>query len=400
MKKILLLGGSPQQIVAIETAKRLGIYTVLCDYLPDNPGKDRADKFYLESTTDKEKMLEIARNENIDGVLAYASDPAAPTAAYVAEALGLPTNPYRSVDILCNKDKFRKFLSENGFSVPRAGGFSDREEALGFIAELELPIIIKPVDSSGSKGVSVIRQREDAAAKVDFAFSFSRSKRIVVEEFIEKSHKYLVGGDVFILDGKICLRGLLNCHRDKGVNGLVPVGKSYPLALSDIDKNKVISTLNTLVDKLKIKNGAMNVELIIGKNGEAYLIDVGPRNGGNMIPDLLGYIFGVDVVEMTVRCAMGMECHCDIQEEPKRFMATHNLHTSENGGFCGIEYSDEIKKYIIGESVYKNIGDSVEYFDNASKAIGIVFMRFEAEKQMSDILDNISEHVKIKVKGI
>ena len=93
MKKILLLGGSAQQIVAIKTAQKLGYYTVLCDYLPDNPGQYEADKFYLISTTDKEAILKVALDECVDGVLAYASDPAAPTAAYVAEKMKLPTNP-------------------------------------------------------------------------------------------------------------------------------------------------------------------------------------------------------------------------------------------------------------------------------------------------------------------
>ena len=110
MKKILLLGGSAQQVVAIETAKRLGYYTVLCDFLTDNPGQYVADKFYLVSTTDKDAVLEVAQKEKVNGVLAYASDPAAPTAAYVGEKLKLPTNPYYAVDILCNKDRFRAFL--------------------------------------------------------------------------------------------------------------------------------------------------------------------------------------------------------------------------------------------------------------------------------------------------
>ena len=113
MKKILLLGGSAQQVIAIETAKKLGYYTIVCDFLEDNPGQFVADKFYLVSTTDKDKILDVAKKENIDGILAYASDPAAPTAAFVAEKLRLPGNPYNSVDILCNKDKFRKFLCVN-----------------------------------------------------------------------------------------------------------------------------------------------------------------------------------------------------------------------------------------------------------------------------------------------
>ena len=112
MKKILLLGGSAQQVPVIEKAKQLGYYTILCDYLPDNPGQYVADKFYPVSTTDKEPVLEIAEREQVNGVLAYASDPAAPTAAYVAEKMGLPGNPYQSVEILCNKDRFRKFLTK------------------------------------------------------------------------------------------------------------------------------------------------------------------------------------------------------------------------------------------------------------------------------------------------
>ena len=127
MKKILLLGGSAQQIVAIKTAQKHGYYTVLCDFLPDNPGQYEADKFYLVSTTDKDAVLEVAKKENIDGILAYASDPAAPTAAYVAEKLGLPTNPYDSVETLCNKDKFREFLKHNGFNAPVSEGYSNND---------------------------------------------------------------------------------------------------------------------------------------------------------------------------------------------------------------------------------------------------------------------------------
>lgn len=130
MKKILLLGGSAQQVVAIETAKKLGYYTVLCDYLTDNPGQYVADKFYLVSTTDKGAILEVAQKEKVDGVLAYASDPAAPTAAYVGEKLKLPTNPYSAVEILCNKDRFRAFLHDHGFNAPISMGYQTVEDNL------------------------------------------------------------------------------------------------------------------------------------------------------------------------------------------------------------------------------------------------------------------------------
>src|SRR5699024_5041810 len=98
MKKLLLLGGSEQQTLAIQHAKNKGLHTILCDYLADNPGQEYADEFYRVSTTDKEAILHIARQNDINGIVAYASDPAAPTAAYVAEKMGLPTNPYKSVE--------------------------------------------------------------------------------------------------------------------------------------------------------------------------------------------------------------------------------------------------------------------------------------------------------------
>ncbi len=397
MKKILLLGGSAQQVVAIETAKRLGYYTILCDFLTDNPGQYSADKFYLLSTTDKEAILKVATEEEIDGIVAYASDPAAPTAAYVAEKLNLHTNPYISTEILCNKDKFRLFLQENGFNTPVSGGYGDIETALNDTARYNLPVIIKPVDSSGSKGATVLRSWDKLNEALEFAFSFSRSKRIIIEEYIEKAHPYLIGGDIFIWDGKVIMWGLLNCHRDSAVNSLVPVGKSYPPELSDDALEAVKDTLQTMVDKLDINSGAMNVELVVDKNGKVWPIDVGPRNGGNMIPDLLGYIFGIDVVEMTVKAAMGevplLECG-----EAVPYYATHNLHTDKNGTFKGVWYSEDIKPYIIREAVYKKEGDPVEYFDNAAKAIGIVFFKFDTKENMAKILGGINEHIKIDVQ--
>lgn len=394
MKKILLLGGSAQQIVAINTAKRLGYYTVLCDFLPDNPGQYEADKFYLVSTTDKNAVLKVAMEENVNGVLAYASDPAAPTAAYVAEKLGLPTNPYESVETLCNKDKFRIFLKKNGFNAPVSKGYSSNNVDTSLFS---LPVIVKPVDSSGSKGATVLRDWTDLQKACNFAFSYSRSHRIIIEEFIEKKHKYLIGGDIFVYDGKVILWGLLNCHRDINVNPLVPVGKSYPLLLDEQDKAEVQKTLQSMINKLGIRFGSVNVELVVDKFGKVWPIDVGPRAGGNMIPDLLGLIFGIDVVEMAVLTSMGETIENKVHKAIP-YYATHNLHTNENGVYKTIKFSKELEKKIIKKCIYKNPGDKIEYFDNAAKALGIIFMKFDDEVDMDNILCYINSLYKVVVE--
>lgn len=398
MKKILLLGGSAQQIVAIETAKHLGYETILCDYLPDNPGQYHADRFYLTSTTDKEAILKVAKEEHISGILAYASDPAAPTAAYVAEKLGLSGNRYESVEILCNKDKFREFLQENGFNAPRASGYSTENEVKADIVQYCLPIILKPVDSSGSKGATVLHSLDNLDEAIEFAFSFSKIHRIIVEEFIEKKHPYLIGGDAFIYDGKIIQWGLLNCHRDTSVNPLVPVGKSYPVQLEAEDLNAVKNTLQRMVDKLGLKSGAVNVELVVDKHNRVFPIDVGPRSGGNMIPELLGMIFHTDVVEMSVKVAMGEPLDITANDGLS-YYATHNLHSAVNGTFAGVHYSNEIKQYLVRECIYKKAGDVVEYFDNAAKVLGIVFFKFDSQKAMEELLMSINKHIIIDINS-
>lgn len=399
MKKLMLLGGSAQQVIAIETAKKLGLYTIICDYLPDNPGQFVADKFYQISTTDKQAILKIALYENIDAIVAYASDPAAPTAAYVAEKMGLPGNPYEAVKTLCNKDKFRDFLARNGFNTPTACGYNNASEALKDIknGKFHFPIIIKPVDSSGSKGVSVLENASNHQNAIEYAFYFSRQKRIIVEEFIERAHPYLIGGDIYVSDGKIILWGLLNCLRDFKVNPLVPVGKSYPLELSLKQKQIVRKTLQELITALGIRNSVMNIELIVDKNNQVWPIDIGPRNGGNMIPDLLGYIFNVDVIEMTLRGAIG-DTEVPLISEGKPFYATYNIHSIRKGIYENIKFDDFLNPYIIQKKLYKKRGDLVEFFDNAAKVLGIVFFKFPSKEIMDYILKNIDKWIHVNLK--
>lgn len=396
MKKILLLGGSAQQVVAIETAKKLGYYTVLCDYLTDNPGQYVADKFYLTSTTDRQAVLEIAEKEDIDGVLAYASDPAAPTAAYVADKLGLPGNPYDSVEILCNKDRFRTFLSENEFDCPKAKGYSNSEDALDDMKNgvFEYPVIIKPVDSSGSKGVTVLHSDDNLKDAIDFAFSFSRGRRIIIENYIEKKHEYTIGGDIFVYNGNVIIWGLMSCFREYAINSLVPSGEMYPIMADDTDVANIKNVLQNMVTKLGIKNGCMNIEVIIDKNNKVYPIDIGPRAGGNMIPIQLSYIFGVDIVEMSVKCVMGEEL-CVTPKPVKPYCSTYVLHSDKSGIYKEIEFSDEIENYIFKKVLYNKKGDNVESFDNAAKALGIIFLEFSSVNEMLDKMNNMNKYIRI-----
>ena len=156
-------------------------------------------------------------------------------------------------------------------------------------------------------------------------------------------------------------------------------------------------TLQTLVEKLGIRFGPINVELVIDKDDRVFLIDVGPRSGGNMIPDLLGMIFGCDVVEMSIKSAMGEQDFSDM-DKGTPFYATHNLHSDRDGIFQKITLSKQIEPFVIRKCIYKEPGDFVHAFNNASDAVGIVFLKFDTELEMKKYLSEIDKHISVIVE--
>ena len=401
MRKILILGGSAQQIIAIETAKRLGLYTILCDFLPDNPGQYHADKFYLESTTDKEAILRVAGDEHIDGILAYASDPAAPTAAYVAEKLNLPGSPYQSVEILCNKDLFRAFLAENGFFTPKAKSYLDIINAYNDIKRdfFKFPLMIKPVDSSGSKGVSKINNASEALEKLNYAMSFSRGMRVIVEEYVEK-YGYQIAGDGLSVDGKLVFRYFANDHFDKNsVNPFVPIAASFPYNMPSEIQDKVHDEIQRLLNLLHMGTATYNFDVRIDKDFNVYLMEVAPRNGGNYIPDIIRYASGVDLVECSIKAAMGDKIDFNSFGQPGGFLAYYAVHSQVDGVLGQIRISPNVKKKnIIENHIIIFPGDSVKAFTGANTALGVLLMRFDDMDQMIYMIEHSEEWIEIVLK--
>ncbi len=385
MSGILLLGGSAQQVVALEAAKRLGYRTVLCDFLPDNPGRRLADSFHLVSTTDVEGILAVARDERVDGVLAYASDPAALTAARIAEELQLAGNPVSTVETLSNKHLFRRHLQNNGFPCPRfrvLGPGLPATSAAEVLGEVGLPAVVKPTDSSGSKGVSVVRDAAQSEAAVRHARSFSRSGIVIVEEFVERGFPHIIGGDVFAVDGEIRFWGLMDAVRGRLRDGLVPVGEMFPTALSGKRLELLKAEISRLVRSLGISFGELNVEAVIASDGRPYVLELGARAGGNMIPLQLTDVSGIDLVEANVLCAMGRRPASIDFEGAGPAAATYVLHSDRPGVLEGVDYAPSVTGRIYREVSYANPGCEVTAFEHASQALGVIFLGFEDARLM------------------
>jgi len=393
-KKILFLGATYQQIPPIKYALEQGHYVITCDYLPENPGHKLAHEWHNVSTTDKEAVLELSEKLKIDGIVAYASDPAAPTQAYVAEKMGLVGNPYESVQVLARKDLFREFLAKNDFLVPKSNAFYHLADAKNWLDKIGVPAIVKPVDSSGSKGVTKITTSEQLKFAFDYALQFSREKKVTVEEFFVREG-YQVAGDGFVFNGKLTFRCWANEHFDQLVNPLVPIGESFPSIMSEYTQDQAHSETQRLLNLLGIKHGALNFDYHYNKNGDFSFLELGPRNGGNLIPEVIKHATGVDLIKYTVDSALGLDCSDLKMVSTKGFYSSYMLHALEDGIVKEIWYSDEIRKNIIQGTIYTRPGDKVNKFNGSNHTLGTMIMKFETLDEMLYKMDNMERFIRV-----
>lgn len=393
-----MLGGSLYQVYAIKEAVRLGYHVITCDYLPSNPGHKYAHEYYNVSTTDKEAVLALAEGLQVDGIVAYASDPAAPTAAYVCEKLGLPTSPYASVEILSKKDLFREYLREHGFNTPQAKGYTCYEDALADIDNFRLPVMVKPVDSSGSKGINKLTDKSQLKDFVEDALNYSRDKRLLIEEFIVKKG-YQISGDAFSVDGKLVFHCFGNEYYSSQVaKDFAPLGECWPFLMEQRVVDKLHQDLQRLITSLNMKSTAYNVEAIVDENDDIYILELGARSGGSLIPQITQYATGVNMVTYVIKAAMGADCS-DLQMAPCRgCWSNYMVHANESGKYAGIWFDENFRKNNLVEYVTDvKEGDEVHKFRDAQDAIGTLVIKYNNPEQMFAMIEHMDDYVKVEV---
>lgn len=311
--------------------------------------------------------------------------------------MGLPTNPYDSVVKLTRKDYIRPFMEEHGFNVPKGKGFDDYDDAFLFFKSIKKPAMVKPVDASGSKGVTKVY--DDIAFDIAFqkAMEYSLSKMIIVEEFIERDG-YQIAGDGFLVNGELRFAGLMNEHFDKLCNPLVPIGESYPSILPDNLKEKARLEIQRLMTLLGMKSGALNLDFIVDKAGDVYILEIGPRNGGNLITDAIKIAIDVDLAEYTIRNAVGEDCS-DLKIKPvKQYVSSYVIHSLENGSFESLWISDDIKDDIIQYDLFEEYGTKIHRFENGGFGVGAALIKHKSIDEMLYRMDHMEEFIKVIVE--
>lgn len=382
MKKILILGGTYFQIPVIEYAKEKGFFVITCDYLPDNPGHKLSDKYYNISTTDKDAILDIAIKENVVGVIAFASDPAAPTAAYVNEKLGVWGTSYDSVLVLSEKDLWREFLAKNKFNTPKAYSFSHSNDLEKF--HFNYPVMIKPTDSSGSKGVRKVNSQQELQIAIDYAKQFSRNNRLIIEEYVSKVGCQ-IGGDAYIGNNKIDFICLGDQQVDNKVNAYVPCGMIFPSSCSDEIKNKIVDEINRLAKLLDLKNLIINIEVMVDSNQDIYLMEIGPRSGGNFIHKAIYELMNIDLAMIAVESLSTNKSVISFNSinHSNIYTCYYALHADSVGKITDLSI---VKKELLIEDVlFNDIGNEVSVFNGSNSTVGILIYKSGNKENIMEV---------------
>lgn len=385
-KTLLLLGGSRYVEPVIKSAHELGHRVVTCDYLPNNYAHSLADEYRYASIVDKEAVLAVARAIKADGIMSFAADPGVATAAYVAERLDLPfQGSCEAVRVLQNKDAFRSFLRENGFNCPQAYSFKNIEEVMKASLDLPYPVVVKPTDSAGSKGVSRVDGPEELRQAAENAFIFSLSGTCIIEEFIEKEG-HSSDSDGFTVNGSFeCVSFTDQLFDEGSENPYAPMAYTMPCSMPIEAQAGIISELQRLSDILGLQSGIYNIETRMGTNGKGYLMEVSPRGGGNRLAEMLRLASQVDLVRASICAALGMRIENVEMPRYDGFWYQQMLYCRTSGTFLKVKASQELDPSCIKEiQLWVEPGDDVHAFESANHAIGSAFLRFDTQEQLTE----------------
>ena len=390
-KRIMILGANSGQTLAIRKAVELGYYVISADIHHDAPGHAISHEQLFIDISDREEVLRSARRIGIDGITAYWSDMLFPVAAYVAEQMQLPHNPRHTTEIMTHKHLFRQFLSDFGFASPRARGCSDLKEMVEFFDTLHAAAIMKPTDCSGSRGVFKVESVEDIVLHYEESMAYSTEGKLVIEEYLE-SDIIQQEAEIFVVEGKVVSWGMIEQRRDIVTSAFHPVMHLIPSDISSEIEDKVKETIQRMITALGYVNGPCNIEYLIGRSGEIFILDVGPRNGGNMIPQIVHAATGQDVTAMTLQAAVGDEVTISAARHKPYAMSTA-VHSDSDGIFRGLTLAEGLEERLCGSLMLKEEGTVVSTFHNSRDTIGVLAFAFDSREEMN----KACEAGKIKV---
>jgi biotin carboxylase len=393
MRTLAVLGGADGAITTLATARRLGLNTICVDARTDAPAVGYADEFLNVSTRDVEQLAaRLRRRPDLAGVASPASDVNLPAQYELATYLGLPNGlSPQALRASVDKGYFRSLCDELGLAGPRfvQGGPAEVRQAA---QRLRFPVMVKPTDSSGSRGISLCASPSLLDEAIAAADAYSASSVVIAEEFLEGDH-YAV--EAVVADGRIALFGL-GARRLTEPPHFVTMEHTMPGGDAELVA-RCREIMERVVAALEYPWGSLNADLLVDRDGRIVVIEMGARLGGNGSAELLGLVHGIDVTAAYVAMAVGDRP--DLTATPGGCATMRILHAEEAGKLIAVHGLAEVRALPGVELILAaRPGDHVEPYHRAGAKIGYLLARADDHARLRTVVAQVDALLRFEVE--
>ena len=390
-KKLLLLGGGHAEIPLIQAAQKLGYFVITTGNAREGLGHAYADKNVFKDFSDHEKMLSLAKAEGVDRVCSGCNDFALLSTAYVCEKLGLPGHDsYETSLQLHHKDKYRALATRLNIPTPKAITVRNTEEFETALKTLSFPIIVKPVDLTGGKGIHRAASAEEARAAYADALSRTREDHVVVEEFVVGTNH---GFSAYLQNQKVVFYFADN--EQYFLNKYMVSGANTPTTTSLRGQRLLCEYSERIAKELKLVDGILHIQYIEKSDGTPVIIEICRRPPGDLYIKFVQYATGVDYPKMLIQAETGEACTeilPPLGTLPKPFLR-HCIMAEKKGFAQSVYFAPEIEKNIVEKFLWYKKGEPIT--DPLYYKAGIVFMQFSTPEEMQSLTEKMTDLVKV-----
>lgn len=394
MKKLLMLGGSHAEIPMIQAARKLGYYVITTGNQADGLGHPFGDAYINCDFSNKEAITELAREQKVDAICSGCNDFAYLSAAYACEKLELPGHDdYETALRIHHKDKYRALADELGIVTPKAYKCSGSAKLSEACERLSFPVIVKPVDLTGGKGMQRCENKEQVKEAYEIAMKATREHYVVVEEFITGTNH---GFSAYIQNQKVTF--FFADNEQYYHNPYLVSGASTPSYAPQEAMKQLCGDCEKIAGKLQLKDGILHIQFILKENKTPVIIEVCRRAPGDLYIHLVEMAKGVDYPQYIVGGEAGMSLPAPCPKEKKGYFVRHCVMADGEGTIETVQIADEIAPYVKEQMLWYKKGDVVE--DMLKYKAGIVFLHFPTEKEYRCYLDKLPKLIKIKLQDL
>ena len=386
---LLVLNGSHSEIPLIQAAKRLGYEVTTTGNAPALIGHRFADHYLPADYSEPQAVLEVARRIGAEAIVSCANDFGIITAAEVCDVLGLPGHDDPdTVRLLHTKDRFKNLAIRLNLDSPPARWFDDLDQALA--ESPEIPVIVKPVDLTGGKGVARVHRPEDYRSAVTRALALSRAGRIVVEPLFQGSQHSLT---TYLVDGRVVFHYCDNEYSH--FNPFYVNASSSPVRDCHRHLPGLISNIERLAAELELVDGVFHVQYL-ARQEHFTIIDITRRCSGDLYPVPVSRATGLDWGEWIVRAETGSDCSGIPRVSQKGYHGRYCIMSHQTGRVAKVEISSCLQPFIVERLFWLEAQERIE--DPLTQKVGMLFFEYPSRQLMDEMTARLPELVRIVLR--